>query len=104
MPMKSCRPKTSGSARNYDYLISSLAIGVGITQANMSNIVNGKTNPSLKTLEEIAKVLQVAVWELFTASTLSEELIVLINHRGDFYKANSISELEEIVEKIKGKR
>lgn len=45
--------------------ISALAETVGITQPNMSNIVNGKTKPSLETLEKIADALGVPIGELF---------------------------------------
>lgn len=42
-----------------------LAKEVGMTQQNMSNIMNNKLNPSLDTLEKIAIVLDVPVYELF---------------------------------------
>ncbi len=38
---------------------------VGITYANMNNIVNGKTTPSLPTLQKIADSLQCPIVELF---------------------------------------
>lgn len=45
--------------------VVSLAGMIGITQPNMSNIVNGKSTPSLETLEKIATALGVEMWELF---------------------------------------
>ena len=42
-----------------------LAGEIGITQPNMSNIVSGKSNPSLETLENVANALNVPVAELF---------------------------------------
>lgn len=36
----------------------------GITQANLSNIVNGKASPKLEILERIAGALEVETWEL----------------------------------------
>ena len=42
-----------------------LASQIGITQPNMSNIVSGKSKPSLDTLERIAVALNVSVTELF---------------------------------------
>lgn len=45
--------------------VVSLAGMIGITQPNMSNIVNGKSTPSLETLEKIADALNVPVTELF---------------------------------------
>jgi len=45
--------------------IKSLAEKVGITQPNMSNIVNEKTMPSIQTLQNVADVLGVHISELF---------------------------------------
>ena len=45
--------------------VVSLAGMIGITQPNMSNIVNGKSTPSLETLEKIASALEVDITELF---------------------------------------
>ncbi len=45
--------------------VTALAEKVGITQPNMSNIVNAKTSPSLELLERIARALGVDVAELF---------------------------------------
>lgn len=45
--------------------VVALAGMIGITQPNMSNIVNGKSMPSLETLEKIASALGVPVTELF---------------------------------------
>ena len=42
-----------------------LASKIGITRPNMSNIVSGKSKPSLDTLERIADALNVPVTELF---------------------------------------
>jgi transcriptional regulator with XRE-family HTH domain len=44
---------------------ASLADKVGITRPNMSNIVNGKNDPSIPTLDKIAVALGVSVFELF---------------------------------------
>lgn len=42
-----------------------LASEIEIAQPSMSNIINGKTNPSLETLEKIASSLEVPVTTLF---------------------------------------
>lgn len=80
--------------------VSSLADSIGITRESLSRIING-ANTSIETLQKIAAALEVEVWELFTSSTSKEELTALISHKGDFYKATTIEELERIVEKIK---
>lgn len=45
--------------------LEDLANTIGTTQPNLSNIDNGKANPTLKMLEKIASALSVAVGELF---------------------------------------
>lgn len=47
--------------------VVSLAGMIGITQPNMSNIVNGKSTPSLETLEKIATALDVPMWQLLAS-------------------------------------
>ena len=42
-----------------------LASEIGMTQPNMSNVVNGKVMPSVETLGKIATALQVPITELF---------------------------------------
>jgi transcriptional regulator with XRE-family HTH domain len=42
-----------------------LASNIEITQPNMSNIVSGKSKPSLDTLEKIAAALDVPITDLF---------------------------------------
>lgn len=45
--------------------VVSLANSVGMAQPSMSNIVNGKSTPSLETLDKIADVIGVPVTDLF---------------------------------------
>lgn len=77
--------------------VTSFAKEIGITQANMSNIVNGKSKPSLETLEKIAKALNVEVWELFTSSTNTIELTALIDYKGVLYRFDSVEALKEFI-------
>lgn len=73
--------------------VVSLANSVGMAQPSMSNIVNGKSTPSLETLHKIATALNVEVWELFTAST-SGEINGFIEYRGTIYKIQSKDDLK----------
>lgn len=45
--------------------VVSLANSVGMAQPSMSNIVNGKSTPSLETLDKIADAIGVPVTDLF---------------------------------------
>lgn len=87
----------------------------GITQQELSDIL-GVSYQSIKqtlnapsvttsTLEKIATALNVPLWQLFASpdDVKGEELTALIHHKGEFYKATTISELEKIVAEIKEK-
>lgn len=78
-----------------------LAEDIGVAEISLSRSLRG--NPTLDTLERIATALNVPITELFNAGT-NEELTALIQHKGDFYKACTIAELENIVRKIKEKQ
>ncbi|MCC8186639.1 MAG: helix-turn-helix domain-containing protein [Bacteroides sp.] len=70
---------------------------MGINRVGLSNHING--NPSVEILERIAAAIGVHISELFDSK---EELTALIQHKGDFYRASTLEELEKVVEKIKG--
>ncbi|WP_195531859.1 helix-turn-helix domain-containing protein [Bacteroides finegoldii] len=87
----------------------------GITQQELSDIL-GVSYQSIKqtlnapsvttsTLEKIATALNVPLWQLFASpdDVKGEELTALIQHKGEFYKATTIAELEKIVAEIKEK-
>lgn len=44
--------------------ITKLSEMTGITNANISNMIHGKTSPNLDTIGRLAKALGVATWEL----------------------------------------
>lgn len=56
-------------------------------------------------MEKIATALNVPLWQLFASpdDVKGEELTALIHHKGEFYKATTIAELEKIVSEIKEK-
>lgn len=80
--------------------IAELGRLIGAAKSSIHTIINNG-NPTAETLSKIANALNVEIAELFESP--KRELTALIQHRGDFYKANTISELEKIVEKIKEK-
>lgn len=51
---------------------ASLSTMIGIHKVSISNIINGKLNPSAETLERIAEALGVEMWELFASK---EEIV-----------------------------
>ena len=54
---------------------ASIAESVGIHKVSVSNIINGKQNPSAETLEKFAEALGVEMWELFKSkSEIVEEI------------------------------
>ncbi|WP_353122681.1 helix-turn-helix domain-containing protein [Dysgonomonas capnocytophagoides] len=73
---------------------------LGITRITLTRNING--NPTIDTLQKIAKELNVDFLELF-ATTSKTELTALIEYKNDFYKAETIEELEKIILLIKSK-
>lgn len=83
-----------------------LSAMVGISRVSLSNIINDKQEASANTLNVIAEKLSVPFWQLFVSPaevTGEGELTALIQHKGNFYKACTIEELEKIVREIKDK-
>lgn len=69
----------------------------GISQPSVSSIING--NPTLDKLQEIAQIIGVSLSELVADNNMP--LTALVDYRGTLYRADSIGELEKVVEKIK---
>lgn len=72
---------------------------VGVAQPTMSNLVNGKTTPSLETLQKIADALGVNITELFAPK--SDDFTALIDHGGKLYRFDSVETLEAFIAEIK---
>ena len=75
-----------------------LAKKIGITPSALVQSITGNT--SVSRLKELADALNVSIGELFE-STSKKELTALVNYKGEFFKANTLEELEEVVNKIK---
>lgn len=56
--------------------ITELAKLTGITNANISNMIHGKTSPNLDTLDRLANALGVETWELLKEKDLGEDILV----------------------------
>ena len=75
-----------------------LAKKIGITPSALLQSITGNT--SVSRLKELADALNVSIGELFE-STSKKELTALVSYKGEFFKANTLEELEEVVSKIK---
>ena len=84
------------------YTIQDVAKKMGVNRVTLTLTLQG--NPTYKKLKEIADAIDCDIVDFFRdeVSNLSthqikeEELTALINHKGNFYKANTIAELRNI--------
>lgn len=77
--------------------VMDLSTMIGVSQTNTSNIINGKVNPSLETLEKIASALNVRITELFEEPTNINGYIEL---DGTIYKVTSKDDLKKLAENL----
>jgi len=71
---------------------------LGITEVGLSKSLSEKGNPTISTLENIANALDVSIVELFEAKGVSG----FIRVDAESYEINSISDIEQLLLKIKG--
>lgn len=91
------------------YTIQDVAKKIGVNRVTLTLTLQG--NPTYKKLKEIADAIDCDIVDFFrdevsnlsTKQSQEEEFTALIYHKGDFYKATTIAELEKIVVKIKEK-
>lgn len=77
--------------------VMDLSTMIGVSQTNTSNIINGKVNPSLETLEKIASALNVRITELFEEPTSINGYIEL---DGTIHKVTSKDDIKKLAEKL----
>ncbi|MGV8133762.1 MAG: helix-turn-helix domain-containing protein [Mangrovibacterium sp.] len=82
--------------------VHELAKMIDLTPQNLSKLINERSKPSIETFERIAKALNVQLIELFVSETKTE-LTALVEHRNEFYKAETLEGLKGIVHKIESK-
>lgn len=86
--------------KNKGLTMQEFADNLGITRDTLTRNING--NPTLETLEKIAKALDVDITELFAVSRNSQVNGYLeINNQ--LYKINSITDIEKLLDEIKEK-
>lgn len=78
---------------------------IDISVVSMSNILNGKQEASANTLNKIAGALNVPFWQLFVSpdEVNGGDFMALVKDGADYYHANSLPELKEVVKKIEDK-
>ena len=77
--------------------VMDLSTMIGVSQTNTSNIINGKVNPSLETLEKIASALNVRITELFEEPTNINGYIEL---DGTIHKVTSKEDIKKLAENL----
>lgn len=79
---------------------------VGISKVAISNIITGKSSPSLDNILKIADALGVDILTLIYGhiKVQNNDFTALIQHKNDFYKATTIEDLVNVIEQIKQKR
>lgn len=90
--------------KKYGITQSELAERLGINRVSVSRLLSDDNDMRASTIIKIANAIGCSVSEMFEGYkgiTKEDELTALIQHKGDFYKASTIKELEQIVEKIK---
>jgi len=81
--------------------LTELSVRMNIHRVNLSSSING--NPTLERLMEIAEILEVNVSELFTTKLEINEVNGFLEFEGEIYKIIKLSDLENLVEKIKNR-
>lgn len=77
-----------------------LAEMIGISKGTLSNNLK---EPSIQTLKIISEKLNIPLLDLFIDERKTNELTALIDYKGEFFKANTVNELEKILAIIKEK-
>jgi transcriptional regulator with XRE-family HTH domain len=74
---------------------------LGIHRTNLFTSLSG--NPTLSRLEEIAKILDVKVTDLFREDEGVKEKILngFVEFDGEIFRINAIEDLEEVLNKVK---
>lgn len=80
-------------------MMKDLAEKINITEVGLSKSLNG--NPTIGRLQEIADALNVDFIELFVPK--HDGTTGYIEHNGEVYKINSITDIEKLLSEIKEK-
>lgn len=78
---------------------------IGVSVVSLSNILNSRQEASANTLNKIAGALNVPFWQLFVSpdEVKGSDFMALVKDGAEYYHANSLPELKEVVKRIEGK-
>jgi transcriptional regulator with XRE-family HTH domain len=76
-----------------------LAERLNINRVNLSSSING--NPRITTLEKIANILEVDLFELFAKPVVENVVTGYLEYNGEIHKIQGLPDLESFVEMIK---
>lgn len=78
-----------------------LAEQMGVTEQSIKNTLNS-TSITTSTLERIAAAVNVPMWELVVSrdEVVVGELSALVYCEGEYYRANTLEELREVVKEL----
>lgn len=78
-----------------------LAEELGIHRTNLFTSLSG--NPTLSRLEEIAKILDVKLTDLFREDegVKEKKLMGFVEYDGEIFRINAVEDLEEVLNKVK---
>lgn len=80
---------------------TALAELLGIKKQNLNSLMK---NPTMETIKKFATALNVPTWQLFVSpNDINNELEALVKHKGQFYEAHTIKELEALINQLKNK-
>lgn len=74
-----------------------------MSQQSMSALLKDDGNPTINKLKDIAEIIGIPLSELVRDETSTLDFMALIKDGDRCYQALSLSELESIVEELKGK-
>ncbi len=72
-----------------------------MSQQSMSALLKEDGNPTINKLKDIAEIIGISLSELVRDETSTPDFMALVKDGANYYHANSLIELEEVVKEIK---
>lgn len=85
--------------KEHGFTIQQVADAIGLQRSSLANTIGG--NPTVETMRKIADAIGCSIADFFADESKEKNFTALIDYNGAMYRADSIGELEMVVEKIK---